>query len=408
MKCRHCHHPLELIFLDLGVVPPSNAYLGAEALTGPEPSYPLRVMVCSACWLVQTEDFADAHELFTRDYGYFSATSHSWVEHCRRFIDMAVERFGLGKNSKVVEVAANDGYLLQFVKARGIDCVGIEPTHATAEAARARGINIIEAFFGEALAARLAGEGHSADLTIANNVLAHVPDINDFVAGFRTLLKPNGVACFEFPHLLKLVQGNQFDTVYHEHFSYLSLTTTRAVFEAAGLSIFDVKELPTHGGSLRIFAERRDTGCHPVTANVARILDAEKAAGVDTTAFYSAFQSVAMGVRNGFIDYLRDCRRRKLSVAAYGAAAKANTLLNFAGIRSDLIPFVVDRSPGKVGRWMPGSHIAIVTEERLRQERPDRIVILPWNLREEISAQLQYAREWGAKFVVAVPELYEW
>lgn len=407
MNCRFCGSENLGPFADLGTSPPSNAYLTEAQLNGPEKYYPLRVVVCHDCWLVQTEDFTDAAELFTVDYGYFSAMSASWVEHCRRFVEAAIARFGLGAGSRVVEVAANDGYLLQFVKARGVPCYGVEPTHSTAEAARARGIEIVETFFGARTAQELVEAGRAADLTIANNVLAHVPDINDFAAGFRILLKPEGVAAFEFPHLVRLVEGRQFDTIYHEHFSYLSLTAVDAVFRANGLIVFDVEALPTHGGSLRVFAQRSDAGSRPVGDAVGRLLAEEERAGLRGPTYYRGFQSAAESIKNAFLGYLLDARAQGLTVAAYGAAAKGNTLLNFAGVRSDLLSFVVDRSPGKLGRWTPGARIPIVPEDRLRAARPDRIVILPWNLRDEIASQLSYVREWGARFVVAAPELAE-
>lgn len=405
MKCRHCNTLLQTSVLDLIASPPSNAYLDRDGLSRPEKYFPLRVLVCEQCWLVQTEDFADADELFTEDYGYFSSTSKSWLEHCARFVGNAVQRFNLDADSLVCEVAANDGYLLQYVAKSGVPCFGVEPTHSTAEAARQRGIEIVEQFFGEALGKQLASAGKASDLTIANNVLAHVPDINDFAAGFREILKPTGVSVFEAPHLLRLMQGNQFDTIYHEHFSYLSLTAVRTFFAANGLTVFDVEELPTHGGSLRIFAQRTDTGQRAVTESVARIIKEEEAAGITSRAYYLTLQGAAERVKDGFVAYLIEARKQGLKVGAYGAAAKGNTLMNFAGIKPDLLPYVVDLSPGKQGRWMPGSHIPIVSEDYLRNDRPDRIVILPWNLKTEISGQLDYARNWGAKFVVAIPEL---
>lgn len=398
---------MTLAFLDLGTAPPSNAYLAAADLQSPETYYPLRVLVCERCWLVQTEDVTGPSELFGENYAYFSGTSSSWLAHCERTVGDMADRFALGPGHRVVEVAANDGHLLQFVQARGIPCYGIEPTRSTAAAARARGLAIVEAFFGRSLALTLAAAGRHADLMIANNVLAHVPDPNDFVAGFRILLTPGGVAAFEFPHLLRLVAGAQFDTIYHEHFSYLSLTAVERILRGAELQVFDVEELPTHGGSLRVLAQRADTGRHPITAAPARILAEEHATGVATPAYYASFQGLAEDIKNAFLSYLLDARRAGLKVAGYGAAAKGNTLLNFAGIRQDLLPYVVDRSPGKLGRWLPGSRIAIVDEARLAADRPDRIVILPWNLRDEIAAQLDYVRAWGARLVTAVPELVE-
>lgn len=408
MNCRHCGRALHHSFLDLGAAPPSNAYLDAAALAAPETWFPLRLLVCDGCWLVQTEDYAGREQLFTADYAYHSSVSASWLEHSRRYVAEMVRRFGLGPTHRVVEVAANDGYLLQYVREAGLPCYGVEPTAATAAAARARGIEIVERFFGTELAATLAASGRTAHLMVANNVLAHVPDIVDFAAGFTRLLEPDGVATFEFPHLLRMVQENQFDTAYHEHFSYLSLTAVESVFARAGLAVFDVEALPTHGGSLRVFAQRADAGCRPASAAVAATRAAERDAGMLGLDFYRAFQARAEGVKNEFLAFLLDARRRNVPVAAYGAAAKGNTLLNFAGVRPDLLPYVVDRSPGKRGRFMPGSRIPIVAEERLRQSRPALVVMLPWNLRAELEAQLAYVREWGGRFVVAVPRLEVW
>ena len=405
MKCRHCHAELKLTFVDLGSAPPSNAYLTVEKLQNPEKWFPLRVLVCEKCWLVQTEDFAQADELFDADYAYFSAFSSSWLAHSERYVSDMAQRFSLNEQSYMVEVAANDGYLLQYVKVLGIPCTGIEPTASTAQAARAKGIDIVEEFFGVNLAKLLVADGKQADLTAANNVLAHVPDINDFVAGFTALLKPTGVATFEFPHLLNLIELNQFDTIYHEHFSYLSLTAVQHIFAANGLSVFDVQELPTHGGSLRVFAQRTDTGLQVINDQVRLLLQKEKSVGMRTAEYYTGFQGKSEKVKDDFVAFLIEAKRQGKSVAAYGAAAKGNTLMNFAGIRSDLIRFVVDKNPAKQGKYMPGSRIPIVSEERLIEERPDYVVILPWNLREEIMQQLAYVQEWGGKFMTAVPDL---
>ncbi|WMS43026.1 class I SAM-dependent methyltransferase [Acuticoccus sp. MNP-M23] len=406
MNCRHCSAPLTRNFVDLGTAPPSNAYLNAADLGAGEMHLPLRVRVCDGCWLVQTEDFAAAATLFGADYAYFSATSASWLAHARRLVADMVARFNLGAGSVVVEVAANDGYLLQYVAARGIPCYGIEPAAGTAAVARGLGLEILGAFFNHALGRKLAAEGRTADLIVANNVLAHVPDINDFAKGFAALLKPGGVAIFEFPHLLQLIEHAQFDTIYHEHFSYLSLAVVTRIFALAGLTVFDAAELPTHGGSLRVFAALAGSA-RQVTSAPARIIAAERAAGLCDGAVYDAFQARAEAVKNGFLGTLLSMRANGLGVAAYGAAAKGNTLLNFAGVRGDLIEFVVDRSPGKVGRYMPGSRIPIVAEDVLRQRRPDRIVILPWNIAGEIARQLEYTRDWGARFMTAVPEIRE-
>lgn len=405
MKCRHCHAEVTLKLIDLGASPPSNAYLTKDALLAAEKSYPLTVFTCTNCWLVQTQDHADAAELFAHDYAYFSSTSTSWLAHTAAYVDAMIARFGLDSSSNVVEVASNDGYLLQHVAARGIPCLGVEPTASTAAAARAKGIPVVEDFFGVELATRLVADGHAADLTAANNVLAHVPDINDFAAGFAVLLKPTGVATFEFPHLLKLIAEAQFDTIYHEHFSYLSLTAVSAIFAANGLQVFDVEEVSTHGGSLRVFAQRADSATHPVMAAVARILATEVDAGMTTAAYYENFQARADTIKDALVRFLLDAKRDGRSVGAYGAAAKGNTVLNYAGIRPDLLPWVVDRSPGKQGRFMPGSRIPIVDEDHLKAMRPDYVIILPWNLRSEIVEQLAYIRDWGGRFVTAIPEI---
>lgn len=405
MKCRHCHAELALPFIDLGTAPPSNAYLTREQLAAPERYYPLRVLTCTECWLVQTEDHAGREELFSSDYAYFSSYSSSWLAHAERCVEDMVSRLHLGPASQVVEVASNDGYLLQYVKARGIPCLGIEPTAGTARAARERGIETREVFFGLAAAEALVAEGRSADLAIANNVLAHVPDINDFVAGFARILKPGGVATFEFPHLLRLVADGQFDTIYHEHYSYLSLAATQRIFEGAGLAVFDVEELPTHGGSLRVHAQRADTGRRPHTSAVSALLNQERSAGLSSRALAADLQQRAERIKHDLLAFLIEQARAGRTVAGYGAAAKGNTLLNFAGVRGDLLRCVADASPHKRDHWLPGSRIPVVSEQTLRDMRPDFVLVLPWNLREEITAQLAYVREWGARFVTAVPEL---
>ncbi len=405
MRCRHCAQPLTLPFLDLGSAPPSNAYLSQAALNAPEIWFPLRLLVCQNCWLVQTEDHAGREQLFDKDYAYFSSFSRSWLEHARDYVADMVRRFALGPRSMVVEVAANDGYLLQYVRDAGVPCLGIEPTASTAVAARKLGLDIVERFFGVALAQELRDAGRQADLMVANNVLAHVPDINDFVAGFATLLHAQGVATFEFPHLLRMVQGCQFDTAYHEHYSYLSLATVHRVFAANGLAVFDAVELGTHGGSLRVFAQRADTGRHAVDARVAALLAQEQAQGMDGTAFYSGFQAQAVRIKNELLAFLLQARAEGLRVAAYGAAAKGNTLLNFAGVRPDLLSYVVDLNPAKQGRYLPGSRIPIVDLAHLRADKPDCVLLLPWNLRAELTAQLKDIGGWGGRFVTAVPTL---
>jgi C-methyltransferase C-terminal domain/Putative zinc binding domain/Methyltransferase domain len=405
VKCRHCGTPLSHRFLDLGTAPPSNAYLRAEQLAAPETFFPLKVMVCDACWLVQTEDYAASDALFTEDYAYFSSFSASWLKHSEAYVAGMTARFSLGASSNVVEVAANDGYLLQYVKARGIPCYGVEPTKSTAEAARAKGIEIVERFFGVALAKELKAAGRGADLTAANNVLAHVPDINDFVGGFAALLNEQGVSTFEFPHLMRMVEFNQFDTTYHEHYSYLSLTAVARIFDANGLSVFDVEELSTHGGSLRVFAQRKDSGQHAKTPAVDAMLAEEARRGMKAIGFYAGIQKAAETVKDDFTAFLIEAKRAGKTVGGYGAAAKGNTLMNFAGTRADLMPYVVDLNPNKAGKFLPGSRIPIVGEAHLKAHKPDYVVILPWNIKNEVMGQLAYIRAWGGKFVVAVPKL---
>jgi len=405
MKCRHCDKELTQTFIDLGSSPPSNSYLTEESIKAPEKWYPLKVMVCGQCWLTQTEDFVGEDEMFSEDYAYFSSYSSSWLEHAKEYVEKMKLRFNLTEQSTVVEVAANDGYLLQYVQQNSIPCYGIEPTHSTAVAARGKGIEIIEEFFGERVAKELAGQKRQADLTIANNVLAHVPDINDFVKGFSHLLKSSGIATFEFPHLLNLVQQNQFDTIYHEHYSYLSLTAVQLIFKVNGLTVFDVEELSTHGGSLRIYAQRSDTGKHTVSNTVQKMKEREIKAGMGMIEFYQGFQLKAEKVKNDFLDFLLKAKKERKTVAAYGAAAKGNTIMNFSGVRPDLISYVVDRNPAKQGKYMPGSRIPIVNESVLFKKKPDYVVILPWNLKNEVSLQLDIVRTWGGNFVVAIPNL---
>lgn len=405
MKCRHCNIELSLQLIDLGAAPLSNAYLTRMTLHMPEKYYPLRVLICDKCWLVQTEDYVGSDELFSDNYAYFSSYSSTWLNHSEQYLTDMVQRFELNKESHIVEVAANDGYLLQYANKRGIPCLGIEPTASTANTARTKGIEIIEAFFGVKLAHQLVKQGRQADLIAANNVLAHVPNINDFVSGFAILLKPAGVATFEFPHLLRMISDNQFDTIYHEHFSYLSFTTTVKIFSANGLSVFDVEELGTHGGSLRVFAQRKDTKKYPINKKVPELLGREVTVGINDTTYYKSFQTQSDKIKNDFLAFLLEVKKAGKTVAGYGAAAKGNTLLNYAGVRPDLLPYVVDRNPAKQDKFLPGSRIPIVTEEHLKQSRPDYVVILPWNLRSEVMVQMAYIREWGGQFVTAVPSL---
>jgi SAM-dependent methyltransferase len=404
-QCRHCGHPLTQVFLDLGSAPPSNAYLCADALQQAEIWLPLKLMVCDACWLVQTLDFTGRENLFDAEYAYFSSCSSSWLQHAQRFVIDMQKELQLDSHSTVMEVAANDGYLLQYFQAEDIPCFGIEPTTSTANAARAKGISIVERFFGTELADELVAQGKSVDLSVANNVLAHVPDINDFVAGFTRLLKPHGVASFEFPHLLNMVQQNQFDTAYHEHYSYLSLHTVQAIFARNGLHIFDVQEWPTHGGSLRVLAQRSDTQFYTEKNSVNKMLQKEGNAGMTTLAFYQNVQIRAEQVKFDLLQFLLDCKRTGLRVAAYGAAAKGNTLLNFSGVRTDLLAYVVDINVHKQGKFLPGSRIPILDLDHLLADKPDRVLILPWNLQDEIMHDLAQIQSWGGRFVVAIPSL---
>lgn len=404
MNCRHCRSPLEHTFLDLGFAPPSNAYLSEADLTKPELYYPLRLMVCANCWLVQTEDYAQAEELFSSDYAYFSSTSSTWLSHAKSYAGAMVARLDLDESSFVIEVASNDGYLLRNFVEAGIPCLGIEPTARTADAAETLGIPVLREFFGGSLGNQLAAEGRQADLIAGNNVYAHVPDINDFTSGLKAALKPTGTITLEFPHLMRLIEHTQFDTVYHEHFSYLSLYTVQRIFEQADLRIFDVEELSTHGGSLRIF------GCHEhdprVTADsVSRILIEEVAHELRSLATYKGFQSRADHVKDALLTFLLTKKQEGKSVVAYGAAAKGNTLLNYAGVKPDLLPLVCDAAPAKQGQFMPGSHIPIVKPEMLYEIRPDIVLVLPWNIAEEVVFRNRHAKDWGAVFMAAVPKM---
>jgi SAM-dependent methyltransferase len=403
-SCRFCAVPLCHTFVDLGMSPLCESYVPAERLSAMEPFYPLHVRICERCLLVQLEEFVAPDEIFT-EYAYFSSYSDSWVEHARAYVDMAVERFRLGADSLVVELASNDGYLLQHVVERGIPAVGVEPAANVAAAAREWGIETVVEFFGRDLAARLVAEGRRADLLVANNVMAHVPDLNDFVGGMQPLLAPHGVVTIEVPHLVRLVQGNQFDTIYHEHFSYFSFLTARAVLEAHGLEVFDVEELATHGGSLRVYAQRRSGGRQPVSARVAALAGRERELGFDRLEGHSAFAPRVEETKWKLLEFLIARRREGKHVAGYGAPGKGNTLLNYCGIRTDLLDFTVDRNPYKQGQYLPGTHIPIRHPEALEQARPDFILILPWNLKDEIVSQLSYARAWGARCVVPIPEV---
>ena len=404
MRCRHCESTLVQKVLDLGSAPPSNAYLTAKNLRAPETGYPLVIRVCHACWLVQTEDYAAAAELFDAHYAYFSSTSTSWLDHAARYCQGITARLGLNSASRVIEVASNDGYLLRNFVAAGIPCLGIEPTDSTAEAAEAIGIPVLREFFTEALGRRLASGGQQADLIIGNNVFAHVPAINDFTLGLKATLKPTGTITLEFPHLMRMFEQNQFDTVYHEHFSYFTLHTVQRIFAAAGLRVWDVDELPTHGGSIRVY------GCHaedprPEAPAVAALVAEEVRRGLQSPAGYEGFQAKANRIKDDLLFFLIQQKRAGKTVAAYGAAAKGNTLLNYAGVKPDLLPFVCDAAPSKQGKWMPGSHIPILPPSALTERRPDFLLILPWNIAAEVRQQNIALERLGTRFVTAIPEL---
>ncbi len=405
MNCRFCQNKLTHQFVDLGFSPPSNSFLKPEQLNQPETFYPLRIMVCEKCYLVQIDEFASHEDIFNSDYVYFSSFSKSWLEHAKKYTEMMIERFKFDDQSQVIEIASNDGYLLQYFQQKGISVLGIEPTSNTAAAAKEKGIDSIVDFFGVRLATKLSEKGTKADLLLGNNVLAHVPDIRDFVGGLKILLNSNGIITFEFPHLMQMIDKNQFDTIYHEHFSYLSLTTVSQIFNEFGLDIFDVEELPTHGGSLRIFAKHIENISIPNSGHVLAMLEKENQFGLTTIETYTTYQEASEKVKNDFLIFLLNAKNQGKKVAAYGAAAKGVTLLNFCGVRKDLINFVVDASPHKQSKFLPGIHVPVVSEEEISKNKPDYVVILPWNLKEEISAQLSYVRSWDAKFVVAVPKL---
>ena len=404
MKCRHCEEELRKKFLDLGVMPPSNAYLSKEDLEKPEPKYPLRLLVCTNCWMVQTEDFVGRDKLFTSDYAYFSSTSKSWLEHAAKYCEKIIPQLGLGSKSLVVEIASNDGYLLKNFLGAGIPCLGIEPTASTAAAATALGIPVIREFFGEKLGQTLAAEGKQADLIIGNNVFAHVPDINDFAKGLKALLKPKGTITLEFPHLMKMIEFNQFDTAYHEHFSYLSLHTACRIFENVGLRVWYVEELPTHGGSLRVY------GCHKddlrkKDTSILELQEKENNRGLQNLIVYQEFQRRAEKIKEDLHGFLAKQKQAGKKVLGYGAAAKGNTLLNFADVKTDLLPAVYDAAPSKQHKFMPGSKIPIRPSAEMRKESPDCILILPWNIAEEIRLQNADIEKEGARFVTAIPEI---
>lgn len=396
---------MEHVFIDLFNSPASNSFLTAEQLNEPETFYPLKVFTCPTCFLVQVDEYKKSDAIFDSDYVYFSSFSTSWLAHSKRYVEAMTERFGLNEQSLVVEVASNDGYLLQYFVEKQIPVLGIEPTANTAAVAIEKGVTTITRFFGTELGSELTEQGRQADLLLGNNVLAHVPDIVDFVKGMKILLKPEGVVTMEFPHLLQLVENNQFDTIYHEHFSYLSFTTVQQLFDAQGLILFDVDELPTHGGSLRIYAKHEADQSKAISSNVPAMLKKEAETGLTTMAYYEGFQQRALQVKLDLLDFLTQQKRAGKSVAAYGAAAKGNTLLNYCGVKSDLIEFVVDANPAKQDKFLPASHIPVVDEATLKARKPDFVLILPWNLRDEITKQLSYISDWGGQFVVPIPEV---
>lgn len=407
MNCRFCDTELRHVFVDLDYAPISNAMLTKEQLNEPELYFPLKIFVCDSCRLVQIDEMKKAGQIFDADYTYFSSYSSSWLQHAKRYVEMMIERFGLSSDSQVIEIASNDGYLLQYFKEAGVPVLGVEPTANTAEVAVEKGIPTMVEFFSSSFAQKqLVEKGVRGDLILGNNVLAHVPDINDFVGGMKTALSNEGVITMEFPHLLKLVEECQFDTIYHEHFSYLSFYTVNKIFNSHGLELFDVEQLPTHGGSLRVFAKHAADSSKTVSSNVQELLDAELQAGVAVSNYYADFQGRVDEIKYSALEFLIQQKRAGKKVAGYGAASKGNTFLNYCGVKgSDLVSFVVDASPHKQDKYLPGSHIAVVSEERIREHKPDYVIIFPWNLTAEISKQLAYVREWGGEFVVFIPEL---
>ena len=405
MNCRFCNNPLTNTFIDLVNSPASNSFLTFEQLNEPETFFPLKVFTCDKCFLVQIDEYKQSEAIFNGDYVYFSSFSTSWLTHVKNYVELMTNRFGLNKDSQVIEIASNDGYLLQYFVEKNIPVLGIEPTENTAKVAIEKGVNTITRFFGTELANELSKKGTKADLFLGNNVLAHVPDIVDIVKGIKIILKPQGVVTIEFPHLMQLVDNNQFDTIYHEHFSYLSFYSVKQIFEAQGLEMFDVEEITTHGGSLRIYAKHKEDGSKIISENVAQLINKEIAKGINTLKYYEDFGQKVSKVKLDFLDFLIQQKRNNKKVAGYGAAAKGNTLLNYCGVKNDLIDFVVDRNPAKQNMFLPASHIPVFAEAALKENKPDYIIIFPWNLKAEVLEQLSYAREWGAKFVIPIPYL---
>jgi 2-polyprenyl-3-methyl-5-hydroxy-6-metoxy-1,4-benzoquinol methylase len=407
MNCRHCDTRLEYVLVDLVNAPLSNDLINQEQLDHPIIYYPLKIYVCHNCFLVQVAEMKKAEEIFHNEYPYFSSYSKSWLKHAKNYVDMMVDRFKYNKDSFIIEIASNDGYLLQYFNQYEIPVLGIEPTVNTASIALQKGINTLFEFFNSRVAEKeIVCKDRQADLVIGNNVLAHVPDINDFVKGVKMAMKSNGIATFEFPHLIKLIEDSQFDTIYHEHFSYLSFTTVVGIFEKFGLEMFDVEELPTHGGSLRIFAKHQEDDTKEISSNVAELLQREKKLGIKNIGYYINFQEKVDKIKYEFLTFLLLKKLEKKKVIGYGAAAKGNTLLNYCGVKGgDLIKFVVDASPHKQNKYFPASHIPIFSNEKIIEYKPDYIIILPWNLKEEIIEEFSYVREWGCKFVVFIPSL---
>lgn len=403
MQCRFCKTELTHDFIDLVNSPASNSFLTAEQLNEPETFYPLKVYTCHKCFLVQVDEYKKSDAIFDSNYVYFSSYSTSWLKHAKAYTEMMTNRFGYSKDSLVIEVASNDGYLLQYFHQHNIPVLGIEPTANTAAAAKAKGVDSVVDFFGVGLARELVAKNIKADLLLGNNVLAHVPDIVDFVGGMKVILKDNGVVTMEFPHLMQLVDNNQFDTIYHEHFSYLSFTTVKQIFESQGLQMFDVDQIPTHGGSLRIYAKHKEDTSKEISPNVKAVLDLEASKGMNDLEYYNGFQQKAMKVKLDLLSFLILQKNAGKKVAAYGAAAKGNTLLNFCGVKNDLIDFVVDANPHKQNKFLPASHIPVMNEQYLKDAKPDYVIILPWNLKDEITQQLSYIKEWDGKFVVPIP-----
>lgn len=405
MNCRHCKTKLSVVFADLGTSPPSNSFLRKEQLAKEEAYYPLKIFVCTNCFLVQVDEYKSAKDIFNDEYVYFSSYSKSWLKHASYYCDLMTDRFGLNENSYVIEIASNDGYLLQYFNSKKIPVLGIEPTANTAEIAIKRGIPTKVKYFGVKTAEKLLADDHKADLLLGNNVLAHVPDINDFVKGMKIILSDEGVITMEFPHLYQLIKQNQFDTIYHEHFSYLSFTTVKQIFEASGLEMFDVEELSTHGGSLRVFAKHLEDKTKEISPNVKELLKKEEAEGIIDIEYYYGFQKTCDKIKSDFLSFIHEARKEGKKIAGYGAAAKGNTLMNYCRIKKDDISYVVDANPHKQNKYLPGIHTPVVGEEVLKKDKPDYVIIFPWNIKEEIINQLDYIRAWGGKFVIAIPEL---